>query len=187
MENTAKEIKRYTAREYYAATENTDALTELRNGEIINMSSPNIIHQKIVGELHFKILGYIRSNGGKCQIFAAPTDVKLNDSNVVIPDVFVACDPDKFDNQKYNGAPDLIIEVVSTNRADDYIRKLHLYQENGVREYWIVDPKNEKTVVFFFEEDCFVESYGFDETIPVNIYKTAPVKLEINIAELLAK
>lgn len=55
-------------------------------------------------------------------VFEAPTDVKLNDDTIVIPDLFVACNPDNFDDQKYNGAPDWIIEIVSPNNSErDYV------------------------------------------------------------------
>lgn len=115
----------------------------------------------------------------------SPFDVKLDDHNVVIPDIFITCNPKNFDEQKYNGAPDFIIEVLSTNRADDLYRKLALYQSCGVREYWIVDPKYKKTIVYFFEESDLPEIYDFDRSITVNIYKNNSIKLEINISQLL--
>jgi Uma2 family endonuclease len=184
MENTAREIQKYSIEEYYKKIENLSTLTELRNGEIIDLASPSIKHQRVVRELTLSISQYIKKNRGKCEVFSAPTDVKLNESNIVIPDVFIACNPKNFDSQKYNGSPDYIAEIVSTNWADDYIRKLHLYQENGVREYWIIDPKKETVTVFFFEEQ-FTEQYSFNDDIPVNIYKNNAETLCINISKLL--
>ena len=115
----------------------------------------------------------------------SPFDVKLDDGTVVIPDIFIACNPDNFDEQKYNGAPDFIIEVLSTNRADDLHRKLVLYQNAGVKEYWIVDPKYKKVIVYYFEETDIPCIFDFDNNITVNIYKNNDIKLEINIAQLL--
>ena len=92
---------------------------------------------------------FVKSNNGNCKPFAAPTDVRLNFENIVVPDVFVACDPENFGRQYYDGAPDFVAEVVSTNKSDDYIRKLRLYQKFGVREYWIIDPDKEKVSVYF--------------------------------------
>jgi Uma2 family endonuclease len=184
MENTARSIQKYTVEEYYKKVENYSTLTELRNGEIVDLASPSIRHQTLTGELSYTFREYIKRNKGKCKVFEAPTDVKLDESNVVIPDVFIACNPENFDSQKYNGAPDYIAEVVSTNWADDYIRKLHLYQESGVREYWIVDPKKGTVTVFFFEEQ-FNENYSFNDDIPVNIYKHNVEPLRINVSRLL--
>ena len=119
-----------------------------------------------------------------CEVFTAPTDVQMDDHNLVIPDVFIACHPDWFDSQKYNGAPDFVAEVVSTNRSDDFDRKLWLYRIHGVREYWIIDPKHEKVLVYFFEESAFPNMYSFDTPIPVRIYQNAEHPLSIIISEL---
>ena len=177
----------YTASEYYdyVAKLPENVLTELIDGQIVNMASPSIIHQTIVTEVATEINIYIRKNKGKCSVKVAPTDVQIDDRNVVIPDIFIACNPDKFDKQKYNGSPDFIIEVVSGNYKDDYVRKLALYEKSGVREYWIVDPKKERVVVYFFEETDCINIFTFNDDIPVGIYKNNPVPLILNIAELI--
>lgn len=169
---------------YFAETENTENKTELINGEIVAMASPSLAHQKIIMRVSAFIDRYISDNKGECTVY--PTvDVKLDDYNVVIPDISVICDSSKLNEQFCDGCPDWIIEVVSTNRADDFIRKLALYKEHGVREYWIVDSRNEKTLVYFFDESNFPSVYTFDMTIEVGIYKNNPVKLHINIAEII--
>ena len=71
---------------------------------------------------------------------------------------------------------------MSTNRDNDLIYKLRLYQDAGVREYWIVDPKNEKTLVYFFERNDLPDIYTFDTTIQVEIYNR---ELAIRIADLV--
>ena len=109
-------------------------------------------------------------------------DVKLDDYNIVIPDILIVCNPDKLNEKCCIGAPDFVIEVVSTNRRDDFSRKLYLYQKSGVREYWIVDPKNRKTLVYFFEQNDFPDIYTFDTPIPVGIYGG---QLAVRIADLL--
>ena len=178
----APENKKYTADEFFELIKNSDKRQELIGGEILDMASPNILHQTISKKIFRKIDEYIERNNGSCQAFYAPTDVKLNDENVVIPDIFIACDPDKFDKQYYNGAPDFVIEITSTNYSRDY-EKIMLYKEAGVREYWIVDTKKEKVIVLFFEQDPNTFTlYDFDSNIPVNIYDG---KLVINIAEML--
>ena len=172
----------YTADEYFALTPESNQHTELREGEIVYLAAPTQQHQEIAGGVYADIRAYIRSKGGACRVVIAPFDVRLNEYNVVQPDVLVVCDPEKLDGKRCNGAPDWIVEVLSTNRSDDLIDKLGLYQKAGVREYWIVDPKSEKTLVYFFERSDLPDIYTFDTPIPVGIYDKA---LSIRVADLL--
>lgn len=179
------ENKKYTSEEFFRLAENNEKIIELINGEIVDFASPSQKHQEIAGGLYSEIRNYIKSNNGKCKPFIAPFDVKLNDDNVVIPDVMVICDSEKLDGKRCNGAPDWVIEVTSTNYKSDYCDKLVLYKESGVREYWIVDPSKQMTFVYFFENENIISMYTFSQTITVNIYKKNPIQLNINIAELL--
>ena len=171
-----------TAEEFFKLAPDTNTHMELRDGEIVDFATPTPEHQDIVGGMYSEIRTFIRTNSGDCKPFISPLDVKLDDYNVVQPDVFVICDPSKYDNLRCYGAPDWCIEVLSTNRNDDLYRKLALYQAHGVREYWIVDPKNSKVLVYFFEKSDFPNIYTFDTAIPVGIYDG---KLSINISEMI--
>lgn len=98
------------------------------------------------------------------------------------PDISVICDPQKLNDKGCNGAPDWIIEIVSpSSQRMDYMTKLFKYCTVGVREYWIVDPAEEKVLVYEFGEQEDFMQYSFDEEIPVGIYSG----FEINIAVLL--
>jgi Uma2 family endonuclease len=91
---------------------------------------------------------------------------------VVIPDISVICDKDKLDNKGCNGAPDFIVEIVSaSNSAHDYVKKLNLYLDYGVHEYWIVNPINRTVLIYFFEKEITPFRYDFEDTIKVNIYE----------------
>ena len=176
----AKNIK-LTIDEFYALPEGTQA--ELINGVLYDMApSPLRIHQEISIELSVAILNYIKSNKGTCKVYTAPFDVKLSDDTVVIPDISVICDKNKLTDKGCTGAPDWIIEIVSSNALHDYITKLNLYQFYGVKEYWIIDPKKKIVTVFTFGENFDTDKYNFSDSIPVNIYDG---KLKINIDELL--
>ena len=150
---------------------------ELIDGVIYNMASPALRHQSISGAIYRQLWNYVDSQGGDCIPFIAPTDVRLDrdERTMVVPDVFVICQPDddRMDNDKYiNGAPDLIIEVLSpSTRRKDMFTKLYKYEEAGVREYWIVDPNKEKVIVYIFGEESDVSLYGFDSEVPVGIYQ----------------
>lgn len=176
------EKRKYTAIEFFDIISETTDKNELLNGEIVSQAAPNTVHQKISGETYWELKAYIKKKGGKCQTFISPYDVVIDFYNVVQPDVFIVCDPDKIDDKRCNGAPDFIVEVVSTNRYDDFVRKHHIYADAGVREYWIVDPKKRRTVVYFFEVDSDPNIYTFEQPIPVGIYGG---ELTITIADFI--
>lgn len=165
--------KHYTAEEFFTLhpEENNSERYELMNGEIIALAAPTLEHQRIVGGIYRRIGNFIDSRKGKCEPFISPADVVLDNSNVVQPDVFVVCDKDKLDGRRCNGAPDFVAEVTSSNRSTDFTRKLALYAESGVREYWIVDLSYKRVIVYFFEESNSPNIYTFDADIPVRIYK----------------
>ena len=163
----------YTEDDYYNLPE--DVRAELIDGKLIyNQAAPSTAHQIILGELHTVINNYIKSKGGSCRVFPAPFAVKLhqNRQTIVEPDISVICDRSKLTDRGCTGAPDWIIEIISPgNPGHDYIRKLNLYADAGVREYWIVDPRTEKVLVYYLgAADFQVETYTFRDKIKVNIY-----------------
>ena len=177
--------KRYTSDEFLSMTE-LDGRFELVSGEIYAMSpAPSIRHQMISGGLYLKIGNYIKEHRGNCRVLAAPTDVKLTDENTVQPDLFVVCDPDKLDEQKCNGAPDWVIEILSPGNSEhDTVQKLDLYLRSGVREYWIVDPMDEKVLVYNLEEPKLIGVFNFVDMITAGIYKDEAEPLVICMNEL---
>lgn len=166
------QIKTYTEDDYYNLPE--DVRAELIDGQFYDMSAPSRIHQEILSELHITIGQYLRSKDGPCRVYPAPFAVKLfhDRKTIVEPDISVICDPDRLTDRGCAGAPDWIIEIVSPgNPGHDYVRKLNLYMDAGVREYWIVDPANRQIHVYYLDETNFsVNVYTFRDKINVNIY-----------------
>lgn len=163
----------YTEEDYYNLPGNVRA--ELIDGQFYYMSAPSRIHQKILMELSATIRNYIRSKNGPYEVYPAPFAVKLfseDDKNVVEPDISVICDPNKLTDRGCTGAPDWIVEIVSPgNSSHDYIRKLNLYADAGVREYWIVNPDKKSIYVYHLEETQFeTTAYTLQDKIKVNIY-----------------
>ena len=156
--------------ERYVVYPEFDEYDELLRG----MAAPSSRHQRILSVLCHKIWSYIEKNKGNCEVFPAPFDVwlKKESKNKVEPDISVICDPDKITEKGCEGAPDWIIEIVSPNNPmNDYIRKLNLYLESGVREYWIVDPIKDQITVYNFEEIRFSPTYyTFNDTVKAGIY-----------------
>ena len=162
-----------TEEDYYNLPENVRA--ELIDGQIYYMAAPSRIHQKILNAVNNTIFNYIRSKGGPCEVYPAPFAVKLfsgDDRNVVEPDISVICDPNKLTDRGCTGAPDWIVEIISpTTASHDYIRKLNLYADAGVREYWIIDPIKKTVFVYHLEETKFeVTTHTLQDKIKVNIY-----------------
>ena len=144
-----KEDDRYTYADYKAWELNPGERFELIYGVPYAMSAPNMTHQRILITLGSEIYTFLK--GKTCEVFVAPFDVRLfyeedeSDNTVVQPDIVVICDPKKLGEEGCRGAPDMVIEILSpSNTAIEMQRKLNLYKEAQVREYWIVDPKNKQ-------------------------------------------
>ena len=161
----------YTLEDYYALPD--DIRAELIDGELIFLEAPSSIHQELISELLFEIKLYIRANNGPCKILPSPLDVQLDCDNrtMLQPDISIICHRDRIVKKGVYGAPDFCIEIVSpSSRKRDYEKKRMKYQNAGVREYWIVDPKTESVLCYFFEESAEPHPYTFDDKIPVRIY-----------------
>ncbi|NSE27466.1 Uma2 family endonuclease [Fusicatenibacter saccharivorans] len=170
----------YTIEDIYALPDGERA--ELIDGQIYYMAPPSFVHQKISVKLSTKIDNYITEHNGKCEVVAAPFAVFLNkdDLTYVEPDISVICDPSKLNDKGCNGAPDWVIEIVSpSSKRMDYSTKLFKYRTAGVREYWIVDPAKDRTMVWNFENDDS-EEYSFKDKVKAGIYPD----LYIDFAEI---
>lgn len=168
----------YTTDDIYALPDGERA--ELIDGKIYYMAPPNTRHQRILNFVNTEINVFIRKNNGECEVFPAPFAVFLNenDRNYVEPDISVICDKNKITDKGCNGAPDWIIEIVSSSsRVMDYFTKLFKYRTAGVKEYWIVDPTKEVVIVYRFEKET-MEEYSFGEDVPVGIYEGFCIKVE---------
>lgn len=164
--------KFYTEEDYYNLPE--DMRAELIDGQFFYMAAPSRAHQAILGELYAAIHVYIKSKGGNCHVYPAPFAVKLfqDSEDIVEPDISVICDHSKLTDRGCTGAPDWVIEIVSpSNPGHDYIRKLNLYADAGVREYWIVDPMSQTVSVYNLEKKIFrAASYTFRDKMKAGIY-----------------
>lgn len=123
---------------------------EVLYNQIIMTPAPNIKHQSISVKLSSLIFAFLEKNKNGT-VLEAPTNVYLEDQqSAVQPDVMVIMDENKQiirDDALY-GAPDIIFEILSGNRIHDTLKKKTLYEDAGVKEYFIIDPAD-KTVVMF--------------------------------------
>ena len=174
------QAKIYTEEDYYNLPE--DVRAELIDGQFYYHATPSRIHQEILVELLGTIREYIKSKNGLCRVYPAPFAVKLREDRdtIVEPDISVICDRSKLTDRGCSGAPDWIIEIVSpSNSSHDYVRRLNLYADAGVREYWIVDPDNESVFVYYFDQEPLkVKNYTFHDKVKVNIYEDLEIGLD---------
>ncbi len=172
-----------------------EEMVELIKGKVYrNMSlAPNRRHQRIALKLTLRIGNFFENQS--CQLFPAPFDVRLFDKKkstkqnkdiytIVQPDLCVICDPKKLDDQGCLGAPDWIIEIASpATRHKDQKVKLALYEENGVREYWIVFPEINSVAVYELQTDGryrLRSLYNEADVAPVGIFP----ELAVNLADV---
>lgn len=164
----------YTIDDYYKLIPE-DLQAELIDGVIYIKDTANPGHNQIAQFLGYQLQTYVMENGGPCRVFSASQDTQLKESdkrNMFEPDVQVICDRDKTDKAvRIIGAPDFVAEILSpSTKKRDMTVKLWKYQQGGVREYWIIDPKKLQVVVYEFEPDNDVAIYSFHDRIPVGIY-----------------
>jgi Uma2 family endonuclease len=128
---------------------------EIIDGEHYVTAAPFLRHQSISGRFNQHLSNFLDEHDlGK--VFAAPTDVLLSPHDIVQPDlVFVSKERSGL-LKKIQGAPDLLIEILSesTRKLDEGI-KLRRYEHFGVREYWLVDPQRETLRVYRLTESGF--------------------------------
>jgi Uma2 family endonuclease len=144
---------------------------ELIKGNILKMCpAPTLTHQRISANIEKRIGVFLEDS--PCKFFHAPVDVRLKGKpfrnkklrddeirTVVQPDIIVVCDDAKLQDHRFvDGAPDFIVEILSPGNTKTETRhKLGLYEDNGVKEYWMVYPDYRHVMVFLLDEN---EKYG---------------------------
>ncbi len=157
----------YTYADYLTWT--MDEMVELIKGKIYKMSpAPKRIHQEISVNIATKI--FIHLQGQKCKVYPAPFDVRLpvkskrneDITTVVQPDISVICDLSKLDDAGCIGAPDIVIEILSKgNNKKELKYKYEVYEESGVKEYWIIQPEDENMTVYTLVDGKYIPSKLF--------------------------
>ena len=184
-----------------------DERVELLKGKISKMSpAPNVLHQKVSAIIFREISWFLKKT--QCQIFSAPFDVRLPVSEEIIiskkyknkaksladgkmmtvvqPDICVICDEDKLDEKGCVGAPDLIIEKLSPgNTRTEMKDKFEIYQEAGVKEYWLVSPHNEFVLIYTLQKGKYLGSkpYTIDDILKSSVIEG----FELEVNEIFSK
>ncbi len=174
-----KQQEFYTYADY--CTWGNDERWELIDGRAYSMAPPSTAHQRVCKRFIVELELYL--DGKPCELFHAPFGVRLNaetnDDTVVEPDIIVVCDETKIDEKGCNGAPDLVIEVLSPSTSGyDKVLKYNKYYDAGVKEYWLVDPADSTVIVSLFAKGVPAAHYGKDDTIPVGVLPGCTIDLK---------
>jgi Uma2 family endonuclease len=135
------------------------------------MSSPGYKHQNVLLSIGSQLREKLQASG--CMTIVAPFDVyplydRGDEYTLVQPDIFTACDRSKLQDNRYNGAPKFIIEILSSNRSHDMITKLNLYERAGVAEYWIIDPEEQIISALELVDGKYaIHAYGGEDEVPL--------------------
>jgi Uma2 family endonuclease len=171
--------QKYTFADYRQWPENER--WELFEGVPYAMATPQRIHQEIVVQMSAQIVQFLRDQTS-CRSYVAPFNVRLPRRNeaddkidtVVEPDVVVVCDRSKLDKYGCRGAPDWIVEVLSPSTAlRDMNSKRSLYEQHGVKEYWIVHPTDRWIMVYQLDTNGHYgqpQIFGMAEPTPVSLF-----------------
>ncbi|MBL7745584.1 MAG: Uma2 family endonuclease [Chitinophagaceae bacterium] len=173
---------------------NFEERLELFRGKIFRLSASNTRHQATAGHLFLAIGNFLKRQ--KCKPFIAPFDVRLPVRNskkdnevttVVQPDICVVCDESKIDSRGCCGAPDLVIEILSPGNTKKEVKlKYGLYEEAGVKEYWMVYPEEENVVVFTLNDTSKYDPAIFYAGDDIVYSKIIP-GLAVSLADIFTK
>lgn len=176
----------YTAKDYLSWT--FDAMVELIKGKVWKMApAPASQHQRVSSKL---TANFVRQFEQKpCEVFHAPYDVyftrdveHFEEANTVVqPDLCVICDSHKIKSFGCVGAPDLVVEILSKSTAKkDLNDKYQIYEEFGVKEYWVVHPFEKAINLFILKDGAFADAGTFGETESMNssLFPELAVSLE---------
>ena len=177
--NTVLKDKRLNWQDYLSFP--SDERWEMIDGSPFAMApAPSVPHQRLIRDLTCKLSDFL-GKSGKCELFVSPCDVKLSETDIVQPDLFVVCDKNKIKATHIDGAPDLVVEVISPNSISfDRFKKMLLYAKFGVREYWIVTPEPALVEVFSLEGETFRVHGVFDYNSVLTSVRFKTLKLNLD-------
>jgi Uma2 family endonuclease len=159
---------------------------ELIRGKVFKMSpAPNVNHQSILLNLGADFGFFFKQHS--CRVFPAPFDVRLpiakpgKDYTVVQPDICVICDDSKLDKQGCKDAPDLVVEILSPgNSKHEMQTKFELYEEAGVKEYWIVEPEKKLVLVYSLKDGKYIGLRPFLEGDTIDCVLFPQLKIAVD-------
>lgn len=167
---------------------NRDDHAELIKGVLVVTDKTSVAHNNAVLEIATALRQHISSNDGKCKVFTENVALYCNElcddtENLFLPDVMTVCDESGIKDDGVHVAPVFVAEVTSdSTKRNDYGRKMLVYGEIGVKEYWVVDLQRKAIVRYLSENDFAPEVivYPNVKKTPIHIYPS----LEIDLSDI---
>jgi len=137
-----------------------DDRVELVKGKVYKMSGPARRHQQVSIYIASMLFNFLL--GKPCKVYSAPFDVRFYKGSkadqdiytVLQPDICVICDETKLDDKGCIGAPDIVIEILSPgNIKMELLYKYGIYEEFGVKEYWVVSPGDKTLLKYTLDKE----------------------------------
>ncbi len=164
---TERRVVKFTYEDYKHTPE--DKRYELLDGDLIMVPAPRIVHQRNSREIEFRLVTFVDEND-LGEVFYAPCDVVLSETDVVQPDILFVSKERSYiiTEDNIRGAPDLVIEVLSPSTAQrDRTLKRTLYALHGVPEYWQADSDAKNVAVLTLDNGEYKVAgiYGEGQTL----------------------
>ncbi len=158
--------KVYTYDDYLRLPNEERYYYEILDGVLIREPAPYVHHQRVSRRLQCVLEDYFALRDPVGEVFSAPIDMTLSETNVIQPDLVYI--PGKssgiINEERIDGVPYLVVEVLSKwTRSNDRIRKRNIYEQMQVSHYWMVDPEDETIEAYALKDNAYVlRSSGLD-------------------------
>ena len=161
---------------------------ELIQGILVVTDKTSVAHNNAVLEIASSLRQFIASNNGNCKVFTENVALYCGElcddtENLFLPDIMSVCDETGIKDDGIHTAPLFVAEVTSeSTKKDDYGRKMLIYSDIGVKEYWVVDLQRKVIVRYLSESDFAPEviTYPFTGKISLHTYPS----LEIDLSQI---
>lgn len=172
--------KRYTYRDYLELGD--EGRYEIIEGDLYLTPSPGFKHQNVVRKLARLLADWVESRDLGV-VITAPFDVVLQEETILQPDILYLARENyhRLTDSCLKGPPDLVVEVISPASArQDRIKKSRLYQQHGVKEYWLVEPEAATVEIFTNAQDCWHLTGAFGKEEVLSSHLLPGLEIDLN-------
>ncbi len=150
MATRTQEVLKFTYADYEKLPDDGKRY-EIIGGELFMTPAPYPKHQIVLNNINNILQAHVRQNEMGVVLFAL-VDFVLSDINIVQPDLFFIKKErlSIIGEKNIQSAPDLAVEILSPHSEKlDRVHKKNLYEKFGVKEYWLVDTKEDEVEIFY--------------------------------------